>query len=163
LATHSYGYGFSTNLLQLARAYTIFANRGKLLPLSIFPVEPKSIQGEPVLDAKVAQEVLHMMEAVPRKGGTAPQAGIKGYRVAGKTGTTHKVEGSGYSDAKYRASFAGIVPVSQPRFVMLVSIDEPRRGSYFGGSVAGPVFSEVMSQVLNIYQVEPDLPEELAP
>jgi cell division protein FtsI (penicillin-binding protein 3) len=163
LATHSYGYGFSTNLLQLARAYTIFANQGRLLPLSILPVKSGELTGEAVLDPKVAQEVLSMLEAVPRKGGTAPQAGIKGYSVAGKTGTTHKFAPGGYSDEKYRASFAGIVPANNPRFIMLVSIDEPRIGSYFGGSVAGPVFSEVMSQVLRIYQVEPDQPAELKP
>ncbi len=161
LATHAYGYGFSLNLLQLARAYTLFVNQGEIAPLSILPLEPEQVQRQSVVQPQVAQAVLQMMQAVPRVGGTAPLASVKGFSVAGKTGTTHKNTVGGYSDDKYRASFVGVAPASRPQFVVLVMIDEPRRGSYFGGQVAGPVFSEVMSEALRLYQVPPDHPEAL--
>ncbi len=155
----AFGYGFQVTLLQLARAYLTLANDGKTLPLQLFRHEGAVQQGEQVFSTKAARMVRHMMEKVTARGGTAPKAHIPGYSVAGKTGTAHKLGGSQYSLQKYRSLFAGIVPADRPEFVMVVMVDEPSRGVYYGGAVAAPVFQEVMHQALRLRNVPPDREE----
>ncbi len=155
-ATLSYGYGVSTTALQLAQAYTVFANQGKLKRVRIVDDEQQRIQDEQVFSQKTAGQVLKMMEMAAGDEGTAPLAQVANYRVAGKTGTVKKSIAGGYSDDKYIAVFAGVVPVSKPRFVMVVMIDEPSNGDYYSGKVAAPVFSEVMADVLRLMNVAPD-------
>jgi len=155
-ATLSYGYGLSASALQLAGAYAVLANDGVRLPVSLLKQEAVP-QGEAVLRAPVARAVRHMLEAVTGPEGTAPQAQVHGYRVAGKTGTVRKLDSNGeYSEHRYRALFAGMAPVSDPRFVMAVVIDEPRGKHYYGGLVAAPVVSSVISEALRLLNVPPD-------
>ncbi|OGA82885.1 MAG: cell division protein [Betaproteobacteria bacterium RIFCSPLOWO2_12_FULL_66_14] len=156
-ATMAYGYGVSVSLFQLARAYSIFARDGELLPAS-FLKTAGPVAGRPVISAETARTVRAMLEAAAGPDGTAPKAQIMGYRVAGKTGTAHKQEGAGYARRKYRASFVGFAPVSQPRLVVAVMIDEPSNGKYFGGDVAAPVFGRVMESALRMVGVAPDAP-----
>ncbi len=155
-ATISYGHGISVNLVQLAHAYTIFANDGELKPITLLHTDGP-VAGRPVLKPKTAAEVRHMLEMVTQPGGTAPRAQIPGYRVAGKTGTAHKLEGHVYTD-RYVASFVGFAPVSNPRLVVAVMIDEPEASSYYGGDVAAPVFSAVMGGALRMLGVPTDAP-----
>ncbi len=159
-ASVSFGYGFNVNLLQLARSYSIFTNGGRLLPLSVIKKNPdfmiKSELQRRVISPETAQTVLYMMETVVSSRGTASLAQIEGYRVAGKTGTSHKIKDGVYAENKYNAMFVGIVPVSNPRFIMVILVNEPSRGVYFGGSVAAPVFKEVMQEVLRLYNVPKD-------
>lgn len=159
-ASASFGYGFNVNLLQLARSYTIFTNDGKLLPLSVIKKSPDIVvkldPQKTIISSETAQKTLLMMESVVSPYGTASLAQIEGYRVAGKTGTTHKTKAGVYYYNKYNSMFAGIVPVSNPRFIMVVLVNEPSRGVYFGGSVAAPVFKEVMQEVLRLYNVPAD-------
>ncbi|HRE15322.1 MAG TPA: penicillin-binding protein 2, partial [Usitatibacteraceae bacterium] len=136
-ATMAYGHGLSVSLLQLARAYTIFTGDGHLLPLSLVKRETMPI-GKPLVSKATAREVGRMMELAVGPGGTAPRAAVPGYRVAGKTGTAHKPEDGGYADKKYVSSFAGFGPVTEPRFVVAVMIDEPSAGKHYGGDVAAP-------------------------
>jgi len=159
-ATMAYGHGVSVSLLQLARAYMAFANDGEVMPLSFLRREPQEVVGERVFSPAVARAVRSMMETVTQDGGTATRAQIPGYRVAGKTGTAHKLIDGHYSPDRYIASFVGMAPASDPRFIVAVMIDEPSAGAYFGGSVAGPVFSQVMAGVLRQYGVPPDAPVE---
>jgi cell division protein FtsI (penicillin-binding protein 3) len=155
LATIAFGYGLSVTVLQLAQAYLVLANTGNLLPLSFHKItEP--VNGHRVLPEKVSAQVLDMLEAVVQKGGTGYRAAVNGYRVAGKTGTVHKSKAGGYSEDRYLSLFAGMAPVSNPRLVMVVMIDEPRGGQHYGGQVAAPVFSRVMSGALRLLNVSPD-------
>jgi cell division protein FtsI (penicillin-binding protein 3) len=155
-ATMSYGHGLSVNLVQLARAYTIFADDGELKPVTLLKTDG-AVAGRPVVSAHTAQAVRHMLELATQPGGTAPQAQVAGYRVAGKTGTARKIEGREYT-RKYVASFVGIAPASNPRLIVAVMIDEPTGGDYYGGSVAGPVFSNVMGAALRMLNVPTDAP-----
>lgn len=154
-ATLAFGYGLSVTPLQLARSYSVLAADGVRRPLSLLALE-EAPRGERVLKADTAREVRRMMEAVVSRQGTAPAAAIPGYRVAGKTGTVKKSEAGGYSEDRYRAVFAGIVPASDPRLVMVVMIDEPSAGKYYGGQVAAPVFSKVMAGALRLLNIPPD-------
>lgn len=154
-ATMAYGNGIAVSLLQLARGYTIFANDGKLLPVSLLKEDALPV-GKRIYPAKIAREVRNMMELVVQPGGTAPQAQINGYRVAGKTGTAHKVENGRYVD-HYVASFIGMAPASNPRLIVAVKVDDPR-GEYYGGEVAGPVFSNVMGSALHLLNIPYDAP-----
>ncbi|MGH8727324.1 MAG: peptidoglycan D,D-transpeptidase FtsI family protein [Burkholderiales bacterium] len=158
-ATISFGHGISVSLLQLARAYTLFASDGELKPVSLLKREhsPKS---EIVISASTARAVRAMLETVALEGGTATRAQIPGYRVAGKTGTAHKIENGAYSPDKYVASFVGFAPVSRPKLVVAVMLDEPGAGDHFGGVVAAPVFSAVMAGALRLLSVPPDAPFE---
>ena len=153
----SYGYGLSVSLLQLARAYSIFARDGELVPVSFLKTNGP-VTGERVLSPSTAIAMRRMLEMAASNGGTAPKAQIMGYRVAGKTGTAHKQEGGRYADRKYRASFVGLAPASNPRLVIAVMIDEPTAGKYYGGEVAAPVFSKVMEGALRLLGVVPDAP-----
>lgn len=155
-ATMSYGHGLSASLLQLARAYSVFARDGDLLPVSMFKVEGP-VQGDPVLKPQTARAVRHMLEMAAGPGGTASRAQIAGYRVAGKTGTAHKQEGGRYVN-KYISSFVGFAPVSDPRVIIAVMIDEPTAGKYYGGLVAAPVFARIAGDSLRSLRVAPDAP-----
>lgn len=155
-ATLSYGYGLSTTLGQLAQAYMVLADQGRLHPLSLLKVDLPVTQQ--VFDPAVVADVLKMMEKVVQPGGTGTRAAIKGYRVAGKTGTVHKLgrDEEGYDSGEYLATFAGIAPASNPRLVAVVVIDSPKGQEYFGGQVAAPVFSRVVGHALRILDVPPD-------
>jgi cell division protein FtsI (penicillin-binding protein 3) len=155
-ATMSYGHGLSVNLVQLARGYTIFASDGELKPVTLFRTDGP-VAGRPVVSAATARAVRRMLELAARPGGTAPKAQVPGYRVAGKTGTARKLEGGSYT-TKYIASFVGFAPVSDPRLVVAVMIDEPSAGAYYGGDVAGPVFASVVGQALRLLGVPTDAP-----
>lgn len=158
VATMSYGYGLNATVLQLAQAYAVLANHGKKVPLTLHKLEqpPKA---EQVLDPKIADQVLMMMEGVTLPGGTATQANIPGYRVAGKTGTAHKLRADrkGYSENEYRALFAGVAPVSNPRLAIVVVVENPQ-GVYYGGLVAAPVFARIAQESLRLMNVPLDKP-----
>jgi len=156
-ATMSYGHGISVTLMQLARAYLAFARDGDLIPLSLTKVDTPPLAGKPVFSGQTAREVRAMLELAVQAGGTAPKAQIPGYRVAGKTGTAHKLEGGAYAD-KYVAAFVGLAPASDPRLVVAVMIDEPSAGKYYGGDVAAPVFAQVTAGALRTLGVPPDAP-----
>jgi cell division protein FtsI (penicillin-binding protein 3) len=158
-ATMSYGHGISVTLLQLARAYTAFANEGELKPVSLLKLKEVPV-GHQVFSAKVANEVKDMLELVVQPGGTAIRAQVAGYRVAGKTGTAHKIGPHGYEHDKYVGSFVGMAPASDPRLIMAVMIDEPSNGEYYGGTVAAPVFSAVMRDALRTLAVPQDAPND---
>ena len=156
-ATMSYGHGISVSLLQLARAYTIFATDGELRAPALIKRDTP-VEASRVISAETAQAVRKMLEMAVQAGGTAPKAQIVGYRVAGKTGTAHKLEGRGYAANRYVSSFVGFAPVSNPRLIVAVMIDEPSAGQHYGGAVAAPVFSEVMGGALRLMGVPPDAP-----
>jgi cell division protein FtsI (penicillin-binding protein 3) len=158
-ATMGYGHGISLSLAQLARAYTVFARDGELVPLTLVKTGAV-VSGEKVLSAEAAQAVRAMLELAVQPGATGPRARIMGWRVAGKTGTAHKQENGGYAPDKYLASFVGFAPVSAPRLVVAVMIDEPSAGQHYGGMVAAPVFAQVMQGALRLLGVPHDAPLE---
>ena len=153
----SYGHGISVSLLQLARAYMAFATRGEIRPVTLLKTEGES-EGERVISERTARAVTSMLEMAVQPGGTAPKAQVPGYRVAGKTGTAHKQVNGRYAPNIYVSSFVGFAPVSAPRFVIAVMIDEPSAGQYYGGAIAAPVFSKVMGGALRSQGVVPDAP-----
>lgn len=155
LATMSFGHGIAVTALQLAQAYSVLANRGVLRPISFLKVAGP-VAGKQVLPAEVIDQVVLMLETVVQEGGTGLKAAVAGYRVAGKTGTAHKAVAGGYADDRYMSVFAGMAPVSRPQLVIVVAIDEPQSGGYYGGVVAAPVFSSVMQGALRILNVAPD-------
>jgi cell division protein FtsI (penicillin-binding protein 3) len=156
-ANHSFGYGFSLTILQLAQAYTVLAADGVRRPLTLVKREQPldSADERRVLSARVVRQVRAMMEEVVTREGTGLKASVPGYRVAGKTGTARKIAGGHYT-SRYFALFAGMAPASDPRLVMVILIDEPKGGAYYGGTVAAPVFSATMSGALRILNVTPD-------
>ncbi|MEI6228253.1 MAG: penicillin-binding protein 2 [Methylophilaceae bacterium] len=158
-ATMSFGNGISVTLLQLARAYTAFANDGELKPVSLLKLQEAPV-GVQVFSARTAQSMKNMLEMVVLPGGTALKAQVLGYRIAGKTGTTHKLGPHGYEKNKYVASFVGIAPASNPRLIMAVMIDEPNiaNDQYYGGVAAAPVFSAVMADTLRLLAIPQDAP-----
>jgi len=174
-ATISYGHGISVSLLQMARAYTIFAGDGELLPARIFKTEDEqrgrpmqvsmrardeaTVRGVPVIKPETAAAVRKMLEMAAGPKGTAPMSQVPGYRVGGKTGTTTKIEDGRYVK-KYVASFVGMAPMSDPRIIVAVMIDEPSTGKYYGGQIAGPIFSRIAGDALQTLSVEPDAPFE---
>ena len=155
MATMSFGYGLSVTPLQLAHAYSVLANGGVMLPVSFLKVEG-SVSGKRVLEESITRQVRKMLETVVSAKGTGKRAAIRGYRVIGKTGTVHKSIRGGYSEDRYLSLFAGIAPASQPRFAMVVLIDEPNSGDHYGGVVAAPVFSRVMEGTFRILNIPPD-------
>ncbi|MGC2048302.1 MAG: penicillin-binding protein 2 [Gallionella sp.] len=155
-ATISYGHGISVSLLQLARAYTIFASNGELKPISLLKLDEPAA-GKKVFSERTTRALINMLESVTHPGGTAPLAQVSGYRVAGKTGTAHKLEDGRYVN-RYVASFVGIAPASNPRLVVAVMIDEPSSDEYYGGLVAAPVFSKVTEGALHALNVPNDAP-----
>jgi cell division protein FtsI (penicillin-binding protein 3) len=155
-ATMSYGHGISVSLIQLAHAYLAFARDGDLLPLSLTRVDTPKAAPKRIFSPTVAREVRGMLEMAAGPGGTAPQAQVPGYRVAGKTGTAYKIEGGQYVK-KYVSSFVGLAPASRPRLVVAVMIDEPN-GAHYGGAVAAPVFARIVEGSLRALGVAPDSP-----
>ena len=159
-ATLGFGYGLRVTPLQLAAAYATLANKGVRKPVSILKVtEPP--QGEQVVSRKDAEAVMLQLESVVEQGGTGTKAEVPGYRVAGKTGTAKVAIAGGYGK-DYVGAFAGFAPVSNPRFAMVVIINEPHGSAYYGGMVAGPAFAEVMAGALQLYNVPPDAPQTLS-
>jgi cell division protein FtsI (penicillin-binding protein 3) len=155
-ATFAFGYGLSVSSLQLARAYSVLANDGVLKDVSLVALDSEQAS-QRVIDAEISQKVRRMLRAASGVSGTGKRAMIDGYSVGGKTGTLHKVKtGGGYDESRYMSAFAGLSPAVNPRLVTVVVIDEPRDGSYFGGLVAAPVFSEVTGSALRLLQVTPD-------
>ena len=155
-ATLAFGYGMSVTPLQLARAYSVLANDGVLLPIS-FLKQNDVVKGERVLKSATVRQVRSMLESVVTAEGTGFKARIAGYRVAGKTGTSKKTNtDGGYADDRYISVFAGMAPASDPRLVMVVMINEPRAEVYYGGDVAAPVFGRVMAGALRLMGIAPD-------
>jgi len=152
-ATMSYGHGMSVSLIQLARSYTVFARNGDLIPLSLQKLDQPPA-GQHVLSPKTAAQMREMLEMVVSPEGTAAKAQVPGYRTGGKTATAHKIEGGRYVN-KYVSSFVGLAPMSNPRYIIAVMVDEPI-GAHYGGHVAGPVFSEVAANVMRAMNVAPD-------
>ena len=155
-ATMSYGYGISGSLFQVARAYTVFARDGEVVPATLLKTD-QQVQGVRVFSVANARAMRKMLGMVTGPGGTAPKAQTMGYSVGGKTGTAHKQEGKGYAGKKYRGFFVGMAPIEQPRIIVAVMIDEPSNGRYFGGDVAAPVFSTTVQQTLRLLGIQPDL------
>ena len=155
--TLSYGYGFSSTVLQLAQAYTALANDGEMVRASFVRSEQQpAAERKRVFTPEVVRQVRTMMESVVEKGGTGTQGHVAGYRVAAKTGTVRKAGAGGYSEDRYLALYAGLAPASDPRLVMVVVVDEPHGDEYYGGAVAAPVFSEVMAGALRLLDIPPD-------
>jgi len=158
-ATMSYGYGLSVTTLQLARAYAAIAAGGMIRPVSFLALDEPP-EGTRVVSERTASQLIEMMEAVVGPNGTGRRAAVENYRIAGKTGTAWKSSGGGYSRNRYTAWFAGVAPASAPRLVVVVMLDEPTGGSYYGGEVAAPVFASITSAALRLLAVPPDaLPE----
>jgi cell division protein FtsI (penicillin-binding protein 3) len=159
-AIMGFGYGLSVSITQLARAYAMIANKGRHVDVSLIRKEPeREIENQVerhVMSAATAQMVLEMMEQVVGPKGTAQLAAVSGYRVGGKTGTSKKSVAGGYNKDNYVSVFAGVAPISDPRLVMAVIVDEPTQNGYYGGQVAAPVFQEVMSNALRILDIAPD-------
>jgi cell division protein FtsI (penicillin-binding protein 3) len=158
-ATLAFGYGLSVTTLQLAQAYGVLAADGVKRSVTLLKRRDKPAE-ERVISADTARKVRAMMETVVSAKGTAKRAAIEGYRVAGKTGTAKKAVRGGYAHRRYQAVFAGMAPATEPRFVMVVMVDEPRGKHYYGGRVAAPVFASVMTGALRLFNVPPDDPGE---
>lgn len=154
-ATASYGYGLSVNALQLARAYAALANDG-LLPSLRLVAGARAAPPQRAVSVKVARQVRRLLEDVTVGDGTGVEAAVAGYRVAGKTGTVRKPTVGGYFEDRHQSVFIGMVPAENPRLVGLVMIDDPRNKQYYGGQVAGPVFSRVMQSAVRQLQLAPD-------
>ena len=155
-ATISYGYGLSATPLQIAQSYAVLAHQGRLLPPTfVRGGNAQAPAGRQVIDPQIARSVMGMLEAVVAPGGSATLAAVSGYRVAGKTGTSRAAVAGGY-EKRYVSVFAGVVPVQQPRFAMVVVIHDPTAGAIFGGAVAAPVFHAVMDGALRLMDVPPD-------
>ena len=155
----AFGYGISVTALQLARAYTALANDGVVMPLTVLRRD-QAVHGLRVMSAVTARHIRDMLELAVSEAGTGTEAQVQHYRVAGKTGTVHKLVAGDYAEDRYIASFAGMAPASHPRLVMVVTMDEPSEGAHFGGQVAAPVFSSVISGALRLLNVPPDTPTE---
>lgn len=155
-ATMSYGYGLSASLFQLARAYSVFARDGELMPVSLIR-QADPVAGLRVISAQEAAATRKMLHMAAGPGGTAQKAQTVGYSVGGKTGTARKQEGKGYAAKKYRGFFVGMAPIENPRIVVAVMIDEPSNGKFYGGDVAAPVFSETVQHTLRLLGVQPDM------
>ena len=154
-ATVSYGYGgINLTLLQLAQSYTVFANDGELKPITLYK-RNEPVMGTKVFKKETVKTMVEMMEGVIEDG-TGGNAKVKGYRVAGKTGTAEKLNNGKYEKNKNIGSFVGLIPETNPRIIMAIMIDEPTVGSHFGGAVAAPVFSNVMTDVMKILNIPRD-------
>jgi len=158
-ATMAYGYGLSASLLQMARAYTPLAREGDVIPLTMLrhDAAEQPVNGLRVLSPNTVREVRKMLQMAAGPGGTGTKAQTIGYSVGGKSGTAHKQEGKGYAANKYRSWFVGMAPITSPRIIVAVMVDEPSNGLHFGGDVAAPVFSQVVQQTLRMMNVSPDI------
>ncbi|MFN6406316.1 MAG: peptidoglycan D,D-transpeptidase FtsI family protein [Limnohabitans sp.] len=155
-ATMSYGYGVSSSLFQVARAYTVFARDGEIVPATLMKTN-QPVVGTRVFSPEHAIAMRKMLQMASGPGGTGQKAQTMGYSVGGKSGTARKQEGKGYASKKYRGFFVGLAPIDQPRIVVAVMIDEPSNGVYYGGAVAAPVFSQTVQQTLRLMGVQPDM------
>ncbi len=155
--TLAYGYGLTVTPMQLAQVYAVLANRGNRIPISLLLTDEAPI-GTRVVDEKLTGQILDMLTGVTESGGTATRAAVKGYSTGGKTGTAHKVGAGGYAADRYIAAFAGIAPVTDPRLVTVVVINEPKGDRYHGGEVAAPVFAKIVAESLRLLNVVPDAP-----
>jgi cell division protein FtsI (penicillin-binding protein 3) len=155
-ATMAYGYGLSASLLQMARAHTPLARDGDVIPVTMLH-QDHAATGVRVFSPNTAAEIRKMLQMAAGPGGTGTKAQTIGYSVGGKSGTAHKQEGKGYASNKYRSWFVGMAPISAPRIIVAVMVDEPSNGQHFGGDVAAPVFAEVVQQTLRMMNVTPDL------
>jgi len=164
-ANFAFGYGLTVNAVQLAQAYNTLANAGLKRPVSLVLSgddfgRKNAAEPERVVESALVSQVTAMLETVITAEGTGKQAAVEGYRVAGKTGTVHKVGSEGYADNRYRSVFAGFIPADRPRLAAVVVIDDPSQAKYYGGEVAAPVFGSVMAGAMRLLQVPP---AELAP
>ncbi|MAY36887.1 MAG: cell division protein [Spongiibacteraceae bacterium] len=159
-ANFAFGYGLSVTALQLAQAYGVLANGGVLQPVSLIQ-RAQAAESYRVIEEPVARSVSRMLESVIRPGGTGTRAHINAYRVAGKTGTVHKIGEGGYADDRYLSLFVGMAPASDPRVVTVVTIDEPESGKYYGGEAAAPVFSRVTGEAMRLLNIAPDAMDEM--
>ena len=155
-ATMSYGYGLSASLFQMVQSYSAFAHDGSIIPVTMLKSTEPAV-GTRVFSAKNAAAVRQMLQLAAGPGGTGQRAQTVGYSVGGKSGTARKQAGKGYAVGKYRAWFTGMAPIDKPRVIVGVMIDEPSNGTYYGGTVAAPVFSEVVQQTLRMMGVQPDM------
>lgn len=157
-ASMAYGYGLSVTPLQMAQAYAVIGNDGIRTPVSFLKRsnQEAALLGERIISSDTARQAINMMERVVNPGGTAPQAQIEGYRVAGKTGTAWKFIDGTYSQERYRGSFVGLAPASNPEVAVVVMIDDPRGDKYYGGDVAAPVFSNTLAGALRLLNIKPD-------
>ncbi len=156
-ATLSFGYGLSVSPLQLAQAYSVIANDGRFVRVSMQRIE-NPVQGVPVMRRSTARSLRDMLETVVGPNGTAQRARVTGYRIGGKTGTVKKSISGGYAENRYKAIFAGMAPISEPRLVVVVVVDEPGGEEYYGGQVAAPVYAEIMARTMRVLGVPPDDP-----
>ncbi len=161
-ATLSYGYGFSVTAVQLAQAYSVLASGGLKRELSLLKMD-KTASEQRILPTSISQEVMQMLSAVVSTQGTGHRASIPGYQVAGKTGTVRKMSSEGYLEDRYLAVFAGVAPVSNPRLVTIVIIDDPSTEAYYGGQIAAPVFADIMEESLRLMNISPDDLEKIQP
>jgi cell division protein FtsI (penicillin-binding protein 3) len=153
-ASISYGYGISVSALQLVRAYSALGNDGLMPPVSFLAVDAPE-RGQRVIDVGIAREIRSMLESVVNEG-TGHRAKVPGYRIAGKTGTSHRSQSGGYAEDRYVSVFAGLAPASRPELAAVVVIHDPKAGEHFGSVVAAPVFAEIMSHALRLGGIEPD-------
>lgn len=157
-ATMSYGYGLSASLFQMAHSYTALSRDGRIIPATLLKAGEGDVpEGVQIFSEKNARAVRKMLQMAAGPGGTGQRAQTLGYSVGGKSGTARKQQGKGYAANKYRAWFAGMAPIENPRVIVAVMVDEPSNGAYYGGIVAAPVFSEVVQQTLRIMGVQPDM------
>ena len=158
--TPAFGYGLLVTPLQLAHAYSAFANEGRLVPLTLLASDEVSSEGQQVVSPEIARKVITVLHRVTGDEGTAKRASVPGFSVGGKTGTVHKVGNAGYLDDRYVALFAGVSPIESPRYVTVVVIDEPEGDVYGGGAAAAPVYSRITQEVLRIRNAVPDAAKE---
>jgi cell division protein FtsI (penicillin-binding protein 3) len=156
-ASLSYGYGLSVTAGQLAHAYAVLGNSGTNVPLSMLRLD-RPQEGVQVIDKQIAKTVMRMLQSVVEdEGGGGTRARVPGYHVGGKSGTARKITGTGgYTKDAYRAFFAGVAPVSDPRIAIVIVVDEPSEGGYYGGLVAAPVFGKVAARALRLMNIAPD-------
>ncbi|AHG60152.1 peptidoglycan glycosyltransferase FtsI [Buchnera aphidicola] len=154
-ATFSFGYGLMVTPLQLARVYATIGSYGIYRPLSIIKIN-LPVPGKRIFPKKYVKNVLHMMESVAKPGGGGIKAAVKGYRIAIKTGTAKKVSIHGHYIKEYVAYTAGIAPASDPRFSLIIMIDNPKGKKYYGGAVSAPVFGSIMKLILKEMKIQPD-------
>jgi cell division protein FtsI (penicillin-binding protein 3) len=160
--TPAFGYGLLVTPLQLAHAYSVFANEGRLVPLTLLATDDTHSSGQQVISSDIASKVITVLHRVTGEEGTAKRASVPGFNVGGKTGTVHKVGSAGYLDDRYVALFAGVSPIESPRYVTVVVIDEPEGDVYGGGAAAAPVYSRITQEVLRIRNAVPDTTQDNA-
>ena len=155
-ANLAFGYGLKASPIQIAKAYTIFANGGFQTPISLLAIEPGDLyHSHKVMSHKTANQIIGVLRSATEEGGTGALAKVAGYSVAGKTGTVRKIGAAGYDRDAHMALFAGIVPADNPRFVTVVVIDKPKGNKYHGGTVAAPIFSKVAQATLRLLDIAP--------